>query len=268
MAAWVGENPDWVTSGWVLYGSCPMCEIANCAPMGHSIIESLETSSDQHVYSELLDEANIDLLHTLGVDWIRNQIWRYPPCNVYRLWQPDEFPQLLLGFVQDWLHWLLKYLNARDVKDQFDDWFTWVPRNPAHRRLSKPFYSDKRSSWQGKAISGIIRTLAVNCTSIVDCSKDDGKTVVETDSDEIAMGVERAFYEFSLLVSQQNLSDLHLTALDDVLKRLYLKNGAFWEQKMSKSAKAKVDEQFAQESNQFWEQMIEKSMRQWRFSWM
>jgi len=67
----------------------------------------------------------------------------------------------------------------------------------------------------------------VNCTSIVDCSKDDGKTVVETDSDEIAMGVERAFYEFSLLVSQQNLSDLHLTALDDVLKRLYLKNGAF-----------------------------------------
>jgi hypothetical protein len=104
----------------------------------------------------------------------------------------------------------------------------------------------------------MIRTLAVNCAPILDCSKDDGKTPAETASDEMVMGAVRALCEFSLLVSQQNHSDLSLTALDDALKRFYKKKGAFRDQKMSKSAKAKVDEQLATESHQLREQKIHK----------
>jgi hypothetical protein len=37
-----------------------------------------------------------------------------------------------------------------------------------------------------------------------------------------------------------------------------MKNGAFWDQKMSKSAKAKVDEQLATESHQVREPEINK----------
>jgi len=96
--------------------------------------------------------------------------------------------------------------------------------------------------WQGKEIRGMIRTLAVNCAPILHCSKDDGNTPAETASDEMVMGVVRALCEFALLVSQQNHSDLSLTALEDALKRFYKMKGAFREQKMSKSAKAKVDE--------------------------
>ena len=96
----------------------------------------------------------------------------------------------------------------------------------------------------------MIRTLALNCTPILDCSKDDGKTAVETAFDEMVMGAVRALCEFSLLVSQQNHSDLSLTALDDALKRFYKKKGAFREQKMLKSAKAPVDEEFPIESHQ------------------
>jgi len=80
----------------------------------------------------------------------------------------------------------------------------------------------KSSYWQGKEIWGIIRTLAVNCTPILDCSKDGGKTVVETSSDEMVMGAVQALCEFSLLVSQQNHSALSLTALDDALMRFYM----------------------------------------------
>jgi len=96
----------------------------------------------------------------------------------------------------------------------------------------------KSSSWQGREIRGMIRTLSVNYARILDCSKDDGKTAVETASDEIVMGAARALCEFSLLVSQHNHSDLSLTALDDSLKRFYKKKGAFRDQKMSQSAKA------------------------------
>ena len=116
----------------------------------------------------------------------------------------------------------------------------------------------KSSSWQGKEIWGMIRTLSVNCAPILHCSRDDRKTAAETASDEMVMGAVWALCEFSLLVSQQNHSDLSLTALDDALKRVYKKNIAFREQKMSKSAKSKVDEQLATESHQLRDQKIHK----------
>jgi len=53
----------------------------------------------------------------------------------------------------------------------------------------------------------MIRILAVNSAPIFDCSKDDGKTLVETASDQMAMGAVLALFEFSLLGSQQNHSD-------------------------------------------------------------
>jgi hypothetical protein len=52
----------------------------------------------------------------------------------------------------------------------------------------------KSSSWQGKENQGMIRTLAVNCAPILDCSKDDRKTLVETASDEMVMGAVPSFY--------------------------------------------------------------------------
>jgi hypothetical protein len=78
-----------------------MCEIPKGALMGHSTFRPLDNSRDQHSYSEQLDDNNIDALHTLGVRPIRNQFWQYPLCDVYRLWQPDELHQLLLGLVED-----------------------------------------------------------------------------------------------------------------------------------------------------------------------
>jgi len=116
----------------------------------------------------------------------------------------------------------------------------------------------KSGSWQGKEIRGMIRTLAVNCAPILDCSQDAGETAAETASDDMVMGAVRALCEFSLLVSQRNHSDLSLAALDDALKHIYNKKGAFRDQKISKSAKAKVDELLARESHHLQEQKIHK----------
>ena len=128
LAAWVGDYPEQVMIAQVSYGSCPMCEIPTGALMGHSTCRGLDNLRDQHVYPELLAETNIDVLHTLHVHPIRNQFWQFSLCNVYYLWQPDELHQLLLGLVEDLLHWLLKSLKAGNVKDQFDNRFTSVPR--------------------------------------------------------------------------------------------------------------------------------------------
>jgi len=137
------------------------------------------------VYSDLQDERNIDVLHTPRVHPFRNQFWQIPLCNVYQLWQPDELHQLLLGLVNDLLPWRLKYLKTRNVKDQFANQFRSVPQYADLQQFSKPFDSVKSSSWQGKEIWGMIRTLIVNCTSNPDCAKDDRQTPSKSASDEM-----------------------------------------------------------------------------------
>jgi hypothetical protein len=228
------------------------------APMGYSSFWPVEDSTDQHIYSELQEDNTLDALHTLGVHPICNKFWQFHLCNVYRLWQPDELHQLLLGLVKDLLYWLLKCLKARNVKDQFDNWFTSVPQYSGLQHFSIPFDSLNSGTWQGKEIRGMIRTLAVNCAPILVCSKDDGKTAAETASNEMVIGVVLALCEFSLLVSQQNYSDLSLKALDDALKWFYQKKEIFRDQKMWKSVKAKVDDLLATESHQLRKQKIHK----------
>jgi len=150
LAVCVGDYPEQVVIAQVSYGACPMFEIPKGALMGHSTIRPLDNPGDQDVYSELLDETNIDVLHTPGVHPICNLFWQYPLCNVYHLWQPDELHQLLLNLVKDRLHWLLKYLKAQNVMDQFDNRFTSVPRYPGLQPFTKPFDWMKSSSWQEK----------------------------------------------------------------------------------------------------------------------
>jgi len=161
LAAWVRDNPEQVMVPQVLYGLCPMCEIPKGALMGHSTFRPLNNPRDQFVYLELPDKTNIHVLHTLGVHPIWNQFWQYSLCNVYRLWQPDELHQLLLGLVKDLLRWQLKYLKARNVKNQFDNWFTSVPQYLGLQCFHKRFDWMNSSSWEGKQIWCMIRTLAV-----------------------------------------------------------------------------------------------------------
>jgi len=102
----------------------------------------------------------------------------------------------------------------------------------------------------------MIRTLAANCDPILVCSKDDRKTVADNASDDMAVGAVRALCEFSLLVSQQNHSDLSFKTLDDAPKQLHQKKGTVREQKISKSAMANADYLLATESHQIYEQKI------------
>jgi len=104
----------------------------------------------------------------------------------------------------------------------------------------------------------MIRTVAVNCAAILVCSQDDGKRVAEKASNEMVMGAVQALCEFSLLVSQQNHSDQSHKAKDNALHQLSQMKGIFLDQKMSKSAKAKVDDPLATESHQLHKQMIHK----------
>jgi len=71
----------------------------------------------------------------------------------------------------------------------------------------------------GQRVQGHHQNTGSELRSNPDCSTEDGKTLAEIASDEMVMGAVWALCEFSLLVSQQNHSDLFLTALDIALKQ-------------------------------------------------
>jgi len=207
LAAWVGDYPEHITIAQVTYGWCPMCEIPNRMPMGQSTSWALDNSSNQDVYSELLDETNIDVLHTLRIHPIHKQFWQWPLYNVCHLSQPNELHQLLVGLVKHFLHWQLKLLNGWNVKDQIDNRLTSVPQYRGLQEFPKQFNATKSSSWQGIGIRGIIRTLPWDCTPNLDYSKNHWNTPAETASDLILMVAVQALRELSLHVYQQSHSD-------------------------------------------------------------
>jgi len=73
----------------------------------------------------------------------------------------------------------------------------------------------------------MIRAHSVNCIPILVCSKDDGETAAKAASEAMVTGAVRASCEFSLLVGEQNHSDLSLKALDDALKGFCQKKSVF-----------------------------------------
>jgi len=117
--------------------------IAYCFRTDLHFADILDNSRSQHIYLHLLEDNNMDALHTLGVYPMRHQFWQYPHANVYHVRQPDELHQLLLRLVKDLLHWVLKYLTAWNVKNQFDNWFRLVSQYPCLYHFSKPFNSLK-----------------------------------------------------------------------------------------------------------------------------
>ena len=71
-----------------------------------------------------------------------------------------------------------------------------------------------------------MRTLAVNCAPLLLYLNVDRKSAAETPSHNIIIGAVQAVCEFSVLVSQQNHSDIFLKTLGDALKQIYQKHCA------------------------------------------
>jgi len=84
------------------------------------------------------------------------------------------------------------------------------------------------------------------------------EAVSESASNEMVPVVVPLVCELSLLVSQQNHSNLSLKPLDDTLKRLYQKKGDFQNQEMLKSVTAIVDEKLVRISHKLRQWIIHK----------
>jgi hypothetical protein len=172
-----------------------------------------------------------------------NHFWEYPLCNVYCLWQPDALHQLYLGIVKTVFNWLLDYLTARGLKEDFDARFTAVSHYPGLTRFSKTFDSLKSGSWQGKEIREMLRSLSALCAPLLS-SDLRGKTELEKESDIEVMKTIRALTEFCLLTSQRTHSDISLKYLDAALDTFYKCKVVFTRQRATEASRKKVEKAF------------------------
>jgi hypothetical protein len=240
LAAWIGDYPEMTMITKTVGGSCPVCEVEKGKDMGHPKGSSKHEPRCPARYQEHLETNNDDELHKLHVQASYNHFWEYPLCNVYRLWQPDALHQLYLGIVKTVFNWLLDYLTARGLKEDFDTRFTGVPSYPGLARFTKTFDSLKSGSWQGKEIREMLRSLSVLCAPLLS-SDVRGKTQFEKESDIEVMKTIRALSEFCLLTSQRTHSDISLKYLDTALNSFYKCKVVFTRQRATEASRKKVE---------------------------
>lgn len=102
----------------------------------------------------------------------------------------------------------------QSAKEVIIEW--WYPIT---QYLSELFNSSKTDTSQGNAISGIVRTVAANCTLIVVSSTEDANNAAGTASDNILLGAVQALCKYFLHFNKHNHSALFLAALDITLKQ-------------------------------------------------
>jgi len=83
LATWLGDYPELVKVTKVSYCSYAMTEMTTGVLTGHSTMIPYDYWRERQVYSELLDNPNIDALNTVGVYPICNQFWQHPEFNLY-----------------------------------------------------------------------------------------------------------------------------------------------------------------------------------------
>ena len=159
IAAWVADYQEHVIIARVKNGACPSCEIP-VADMGHKKGPMCGPQREPEKYQELLEgcesvskevrDKSLQRLADRLVLPVPNPLWKYPLCNVYKLWMVDILHQFFLGLVKKLMEWLIPFLKSKKLYHRFNRRFKSIPAYPGFQRFTKG-YSDV-SQWQGKEI--------------------------------------------------------------------------------------------------------------------
>jgi len=96
---------------------------------------------------ELGNSEDAEYLASIGLQVEKNPFWKFPLCNVYRLWQPDALHLLHLGILKTMMDWLVGYLRQQKILGRFNDSFKSIPPYPGFQPFKRGY--QEVSSWQG-----------------------------------------------------------------------------------------------------------------------
>jgi len=125
LVAWIADHQEHVILARIINRLCPICEIPQ-TKIGHKLSIRVVGVKDRDPksYQQALERGNsadAEYLGSIGLQVEKNSFWRFPLCNVYRLWQPEGFHLLHLGILTTIMDWLVRYLQQPKVLGRFND---------------------------------------------------------------------------------------------------------------------------------------------------
>jgi hypothetical protein len=231
-----------------------MCEITK-SKMGHEKGEAKDKARSQNKYKELLKKGSVKKLDSRYVQPVYNNLWDYPICDVYQLWQPDVLHQFLLGLVKHVMEWLIWHLKDVKLLSRFDKRFKSIPPYPGFYPFRRSY--SEVSSWQGKEIRTMLRFLVAAVGPLLTpytTTTNSRHLRKDHNPDSITvLRCTRALTELVLVLSQYNHSDVTLQYLQKTLKTFYKAKFVFRPYRMTKARKAKFQKKWSKvQEDQNW----------------
>ena len=180
-----------------------------------------------------------EYLASIAVRVEQNPFWRFPLCNVYRLWQPDPLHLLHLGILKTMMDWWVGYPWKRKILGLFDERFKSILPYPGFQPFKRGY--EEISSWQGKEIRTMMWfLLAVLGSILID-------EVRSSESEEArVLACVRSIIEFHLVLEQCSHADYTLGLLDNRLAIFYRHKSVFRPQRRTKARTKNFEKKWAE----------------------
>jgi hypothetical protein len=159
IAAWIADYPEYTCLTKIIGGLCPICEIPR-KKMGHEKNSSGQYDPNKYKLNSYPYRCSISYkakviagkkheLYEAGLRSCHNNLWNYPLCNVYSLWNPDKLHLFYIGLVKTLLgNWLLPFLSRGQLRKRFNRRFISVPKYPNLHWFKRFFDEVNSGPWQ------------------------------------------------------------------------------------------------------------------------
>jgi len=238
----VADYQEHVILARIINGLCSICQIPQ-TEIGHELRSRVKGVRDCHPksYQQALRRGNrkyAEYLASIGLLVEKNPFWRFPLCNVYRLWQPKGLHLLHLGIGKTMMDWWVGYLRLPQILGRFNACFKLIPPYTGFQPFNRGYH--EVSSWQGKEIRTMMRfLLAVLGPLLIDG--------VQSSQSEDArlLACVRSIIKFLLIVGQRNHPDYRLGQLDNRLSIFYTSKSLFCQQRSTKARSKNFEKMWA-----------------------
>ena len=242
LAAWIADYQEYVILARIINRLCPVCEIPR-TEMGHKPSSRVREFRGHHPmsYQQALEQGNpkdAQYLASIALRMEENPFWRFPLCNVYRLWQPDALHLLHLGILKTMMDWLVGYLRKWKILGRFNERFKSILPYQGFQPFKRGY--EEISSWQGKEIRTMMRFLL----AVLDPILIDGVRSSESEEAQV-LGCVRSIIEFHLVLGQCSHSDYTLGLLDNRLAIFYRHKSVFRPQRRTKARTKNFEKKWA-----------------------
>jgi hypothetical protein len=213
ISCWLADHAENVVLHSIKGTSCVMCEaprstfgqppgVVYTARHGHDYLKHLLKFE-----ANPRDSTSKDYLTRRDVKLIEGCFWQFPPetVDLTTLARPDMLHTVFLGVLKHLMDWIVKFLEAHERMQHFNQIWRQMPSFPDFLRFNKDYTAV--SQWQGKEMRSLGRVIL----PVLAATLRNGKDAAERQQFKDALKCVKALVDFHLHI-QYRSHDKHTIA--------------------------------------------------------